>query len=70
MMRARRTVILGSLLSVRHCAVFAEEQSRRVLLVRHGETNFNAAGRIQGTLESQVQPLPTERQGARLLWCW
>ena len=26
----------------------------RVLLVRHGETNFNAAGRIQGTLESEL----------------
>jgi len=42
----RRARIIG--------AVFAEEQSRRVLLVRHGETNFNAAGRIQGTLESQL----------------
>merc|ERR1719199_2185165 len=31
-----------------------EEGRRRVLFVRHGETDFNLAGKIQGTLESQL----------------
>jgi probable phosphoglycerate mutase len=30
------------------------EGGRRVLFVRHGETDFNLAGKIQGTLESQL----------------
>jgi len=41
------------LLSVRVASVLSAEP-RRVLLVRHGETDFNAAGMIQGTLESQL----------------
>merc|ERR1719174_1150678 len=32
----------------------ATEGRRRVLFVRHGETDFNLAGKIQGTLESQL----------------
>jgi broad specificity phosphatase PhoE len=30
------------------------EGQRRVIFVRHGETDFNLAGKIQGTLESQL----------------
>jgi len=32
----------------------AAEGRRRVVFVRHGETDFNLAGKIQGTLESQL----------------
>ena len=52
MARLRTTLLLGLRAAL---ATSAEQQApRRVLLVRHGETNFNAAGRIQGTLESQL----------------
>jgi hypothetical protein len=33
-------------------AAVADVQHARVILVRHGETNYNAEGRIQGRLES------------------
>ena len=52
MARLRTTLLLG----LRAALATSSEQQvpRRILLVRHGETNFNAAGRIQGTLESQL----------------
>ena len=59
----RRVVHLVGLLSTS-----AQPVSRRVLLVRHGETNFNKAGRIQGTLESQLTELG--RQQASELGSW
>ena len=49
-------------------ATSAESSPRRMLLVRHGETNFNKAGRIQGTLESQLTELG--RQQASELGSW
>lgn len=66
---SRHLTILGSLLSLRVCALAAEttpaELPRRLLLVRHGETDFNRAGRIQGTLESQLTD--TGRSQAKVL---
>lgn len=35
-------------------AAAAASTNSRILLVRHGETNFNAAGRLQGRLESEL----------------
>ena len=33
------------------------QNAQRFLIARHGETNFNAEGRIQGTLDTfQLQP--------------
>ena len=39
---------------------------RRVLLARHGETNFNAEGRIQGTLDSSFLNLNGVTQAGEL----
>lgn len=36
----------------------------RFLVVRHGETDFNAAGRIQGTLDSELTPRGREQASA------
>ena len=42
--------------------------SCRLLLVRHGETNYNAAGRIQGRLESELTQTGLEQ--AEKLGAW
>jgi hypothetical protein len=42
----RRSLLVGT------AAAVADVQHARVILVRHGETNYNAEGRIQGRLES------------------
>ena len=50
-------------------ATSAEPATRsRVLLVRHGETDFNKAARIQGTLESELTE--AGRAQARELGSW
>lgn len=52
-------------------AVFAAASapaSCRLLLVRHGETNYNAAGRIQGRLESELTQTGLEQ--AEKLGAW
>ena len=40
-----------------------------ICLVRHGQTEFNAEGRIQGAKDSALTPLGVE-QGRRLGRCW
>mmetsp|Transcript_9891 Transcript_9891/g.19734 ORF Transcript_9891/g.19734 Transcript_9891/m.19734 type:complete len:241 (-) Transcript_9891:113-835(-) len=40
--------------------------TRRILLARHGETNFNAQGRIQGTLDSSFLNLNGVTQAGEL----
>lgn len=59
----RRVVHFVGLLSTS-----AEISPSRVLLVRHGETNFNKAGRIQGTLESQLTELGRTQAGEVGAW--
>ena len=49
-------------------ATSADPATRRVLLVRHGETNFTKVHRIQGTLESQLTE--AGRAQARELGSW
>lgn len=43
-------------------------QSCRLLLVRHGETNFNADGRLQGRLESELTAKGHEQAHALGRW--
>ena len=51
-MRGRRLLCLAAA-SCSSAAALASSACR-LLLVRHGETNFNADGRIQGTLDSST----------------
>jgi len=48
--------------------VHAQARSSRILLVRHGETNFNADGRLQGRLESELTT--TGHSQAQELGAW
>ena len=45
-----------------HLATVTDSPVCRMLLVRHGETNYNADGRIQGRLEGKpAEPLSIKR---------
>lgn len=46
----------------------SESAVRRALVIRHGETDFNADGRIQGVLESQLTD--AGRSQARVVGAW
>ena len=70
-MRLRRTALLFAGLRAATLAAGADPATtavRRVLLVRHGETDFNKVHRIQGTLESQLTE--AGRAQARELGSW
>ncbi|MDU7102842.1 MAG: histidine phosphatase family protein, partial [Corynebacterium sp.] len=43
--------------------------SRRLILIRHGQTTYNATGRMQGHLDTELSELGYEqaRAAARLL---
>ena len=58
-MRASLLLLVSSLPS-------SSALSRRILLARHGETNFNAEGRIQGTLDSSFLNLNGVTQAGEL----
>ena len=42
------------------------QNAQRFLIARHGETNFNAEGRIQGTLDTSVLTARGVRQAEEL----
>ena len=53
---------------VRLATAAAAPSACRMILVRHGETNFNADGRLQGRLESELTPLGLEQASALGRW--